>query len=162
MRPWLSHSDFGMVPGITTNDILKAADYSLGTVFRKFFFCPVNDPSFGSSWSVLASGNPWHVQLHPSKHSASYKQHHWYMRLSFLKYNFQMAQTMQSLHAILNSMKKVHINGPTHPSQQQKLAFKRFRCDHVVGYLQGSFYACVCCFWCTLHVYRPLSCRCLE
>ena len=49
MRPRLSHSDFGMLPAITTNDILKAADYSLGTVFRKFFYRPVNDPSFGSS-----------------------------------------------------------------------------------------------------------------
>jgi len=41
MRPWLSHSDFGMLPGITTNDILR--QQSLGTVFRKFFNHTVND-----------------------------------------------------------------------------------------------------------------------
>ena len=59
MRPWLSHSDFGMLPSITTNDILKAADYSLGSVFRKIYYRSFNDPSFGRSWSVLTSGNPW-------------------------------------------------------------------------------------------------------
>ena len=36
------------------------------------------------------------------------------------------------------------------------------KCDHWVGYLQGSFYTCACCFWYALHVYRPPSCRCLE
>ena len=36
------------------------------------------------------------------------------------------------------------------------------KCDHMVGYLQGSFYTFACCFWYTLHVYRSPSCRCLE
>ena len=37
----------------------------------------------------------------------SYKQHHWYVRLSLLKYDCQMAQIMQWLHAIWDYMKKV-------------------------------------------------------
>ena len=32
-----------------------------------------------------------------------------------------------------------HINYPTHPSQQQRFTFKKSKCDHAVGYLQGSF-----------------------
>ena len=40
--------------GITTNDILKAADWSSDSVFRRFYYRPVNDPTFGRS--VLASG----------------------------------------------------------------------------------------------------------
>jgi len=77
MRPWLSHSDFGMLPSITTNEILTIVwALSLGN--------SSTNPSFGSSWSVLALGNPWHAQLHPSKPSANYKRHHWYMRPSFL------------------------------------------------------------------------------
>jgi len=51
-----------------------------------------------------------------------------------------------------------NIKGPTHPSQQQEFAFKTLICDYVVGYLQGCFYACACCFRCTLHAYRPTSC----
>ena len=35
--------------GITTNDILKAADWSSDSVFRRFYYRPVNDPSFGRS-----------------------------------------------------------------------------------------------------------------
>ena len=40
--------------GITTNDILKAADWSSDSVFRRFYYRPVHDPSFGQS--VLSSG----------------------------------------------------------------------------------------------------------
>ena len=40
--------------GITTNDILKAADWSSDSVFRRFYYLLVNDPTFGRS--VLASG----------------------------------------------------------------------------------------------------------
>ena len=40
--------------GVTTNDILKAADWSSDSVFRRFYYRPVNDPTFGRS--VLASG----------------------------------------------------------------------------------------------------------
>ena len=40
--------------GVTTNDILKAADWSSDFVFRRFYYRPVNDPAFGRS--VLASG----------------------------------------------------------------------------------------------------------
>ena len=76
MSPWLSHSGLGVLPYITTNDILKAVDYSLGSVFRKFCYCPVNDPAFGTVnhdqylpaiHELLA-----HAQFHPSKPSASY------------------------------------------------------------------------------------------
>ena len=41
--------------GITTNDILKAADWSSDSVFRRFYYRPVNDPTFGRT--VLASGS---------------------------------------------------------------------------------------------------------
>ena len=40
--------------GITTNDILKAADWSSDSVFRRFYYRPVHDPAFGQS--VLSSG----------------------------------------------------------------------------------------------------------
>ena len=39
--------------GITSDDILKAADWSSASVFRRFYYHPVNDPSFGRS--VLVS-----------------------------------------------------------------------------------------------------------
>ena len=32
--------------GITTNDILKAADWSSESVFKKFYYKPTKDPSF--------------------------------------------------------------------------------------------------------------------
>ena len=41
--------------GITTNDILKAADWSSDSVFRRFYYRPVNDSTFGRA--VLASGS---------------------------------------------------------------------------------------------------------
>ena len=31
---------------------------TLGSVFRKFYYCLANDPSFGRSQAVLFSGNP--------------------------------------------------------------------------------------------------------
>lgn len=39
--------------GITINDILKAADWSTESVFRKFYYRPTHSPSFGRA--VLAS-----------------------------------------------------------------------------------------------------------
>ena len=33
--------------GITTNDILKAADWNSESVFQRFYYKPVEDPSFG-------------------------------------------------------------------------------------------------------------------
>ena len=43
--------------GITTNDILKPADWSLESVFQKFYYKPSEDPSFGrkvlSAWSAM-------------------------------------------------------------------------------------------------------------
>ena len=41
--------------GIMTNDILKAADWSSESVFQKFYYKPVEDPSFGRP--VLSSRN---------------------------------------------------------------------------------------------------------
>jgi len=40
--------------GITTDDILKAADWSSDSVFRRFYYCQVNNPTFGRL--VLAAG----------------------------------------------------------------------------------------------------------
>ena len=59
-----------------------------------------------------------------------YKQHHWYVRLSLLKYNFQMAQIMKWLPAIWDYMKKVKLSismvPPTHTqSLYHWLAIKR-------------------------------------
>ena len=39
--------------GITTTDILKAADWSTESVFRKFYYDPSHDPSYGQA--VLSS-----------------------------------------------------------------------------------------------------------
>ena len=59
-----------------------------------------------------------------------YKQHHWYVRLSLLKYNFQMAEIMKWLLAIWDYMKKVKSSismvPPTHTqSLYHWLAIKR-------------------------------------
>ena len=35
--------------GVTTNDILKAADWSTESVFQKFYYKPLHDGSFGSA-----------------------------------------------------------------------------------------------------------------
>ena len=40
--------------GVTTEDILKAADWSSETVFQKFYYRPTRNPSFGKA--VLSSG----------------------------------------------------------------------------------------------------------
>ena len=42
--------------GIATNDILKAADWSSQSVFQKFYYKPVEDPSFGRA--VLSNREP--------------------------------------------------------------------------------------------------------
>ena len=44
--------------GITTNDILKAADWSSESVFQKFYYKPTEDPSFGRA--VLSTGDTRH------------------------------------------------------------------------------------------------------
>ena len=49
--------------GITTNYIFEAADWSSESAFRKFYYRPVSDPSFGRS--VLASDTSW-VFAYPS------------------------------------------------------------------------------------------------
>ena len=33
--------------GITTSDILKVADWSTESVFRKFYYCPTHNPMYG-------------------------------------------------------------------------------------------------------------------
>ena len=43
----------------------------------------------------------------------SYKQHYWYVRLSFLKYNYQMAQITECMIACYLGLYEEHINGPT-------------------------------------------------
>ena len=70
--------------GLTTIDILNAADWSTESVFRKFYYKPARNPCFGEA--VLSSGKE--LQSHVD------------MRLSLLKYNYRMAQTMQWLQAI--------------------------------------------------------------
>ena len=57
--------------GVTTNDILKAVNWSSESVFQRFYQKSSEDSAFGRA--VLSSGS-------------SYK-HHWYVRLSPLKYN---------------------------------------------------------------------------
>ena len=41
--------------GVTTNDILKAADWSSESVFRKFYYQPTHNPLYGQS--VLSKGS---------------------------------------------------------------------------------------------------------
>ena len=44
--------------GITTSDILKAVDWSTGSVFRKFYYRPTHDTSYGRtvlSFAVVPS-----------------------------------------------------------------------------------------------------------
>ena len=41
--------------GITTNDILKAADWSSESVFQRFYYKPTEDPSYGRA--VLSTGD---------------------------------------------------------------------------------------------------------
>ena len=41
--------------GVTTNDILKAADWSSESVFRKFYYRPTHNPSYGQA--VLSKGS---------------------------------------------------------------------------------------------------------
>ena len=41
--------------GVTTNDILKAADWSSESVFRKFYYRPTHNPSYGRA--VLSKGS---------------------------------------------------------------------------------------------------------
>ena len=38
--------------GVTSNDNLKAADWSTEPIFRKFYYHPTHDPSYG--WTVLS------------------------------------------------------------------------------------------------------------
>jgi len=48
------------VTGITTNDILKAADWSSESVFTKFYYKPMRDTAFGESvlsTSIQATNN---------------------------------------------------------------------------------------------------------
>ena len=42
--------------GVTTNDILKAADWSTESVFRKFYYRPTQDPSYGRAVLSSTSG----------------------------------------------------------------------------------------------------------
>ena len=44
--------------GITTNDILKAADWSSESVFQRFYYKPTEDPSFGRA--VLSTTDARH------------------------------------------------------------------------------------------------------
>ena len=41
--------------GVTTSDILRAADWSAESVFRRFYYRPSHDPLYGRT--VIASGN---------------------------------------------------------------------------------------------------------
>ena len=50
-------SSAAAMAGVTTNDILKAADWSTDSVFRRFYYKPVHSPTFGnavlSSWQSI-------------------------------------------------------------------------------------------------------------
>ena len=40
--------------GVTTSDIIQAADWSSDSVFRRFYYKPVHDPTFGKA--ILSKG----------------------------------------------------------------------------------------------------------
>ena len=91
--------------GITTADILKAADWSNQPVFQNIYYKPLKDTSFEKA--VL------------SKPVISYKVT-LIRRLSILKYNYRMAQTMQWSPAFLDYMKYVKSNiSMSHPTTSQ-------------------------------------------
>ena len=48
-------SSAAAMAGVTTNDILKAADWNTDSVFRCFYYRPVHSSVFGDA--VLSSGN---------------------------------------------------------------------------------------------------------
>ena len=87
--------------GVTTGDILKAADWSSEAVFQKFNHKPSASSQFGL---VVLSSNSCHTE------------HTLIWRLSLLKYNYRMAQPTQWVPAILNYTRKVKSNiSMSHP-----------------------------------------------
>jgi len=92
--------------GITTNNILKAADWSSDSVFRRFYYCQSMIQPLVDLYLPLASLDP-----NASDHA---------MIACYLE--------------LYEEGEVKHINGPTHPTQQQRFGFKRSGCDHTVGY----------------------------
>ncbi len=90
--------------GITTNDILKAADWSSESVFQKFYYKSTHNPSFGRT--VLSTNWYFSNELQTTP---------LILRLSILKYNSRMAQTTEWLQAIRNCMRNVKSNISTVP-----------------------------------------------
>ena len=70
--------------------------------------------------ALLLQACSW-CHLRQNSTCVSYEQHHWYVRLSLLKYNYRMAKAAKRLNAILDYMKKVKSSismlPPTHSRQ---------------------------------------------
>lgn len=117
--------------GVTTNDILKAANWSSDSVFRRFYNHAVHDSTFGQS--RLSSGNSdfWCASV----------------KLSLLKYNFQMPQIIQDYMLFAITWRgSSWVNQWSYPLVFHLFAFKRLRCKCMFGDLKDG--------WC---MYSPVS-----
>ena len=70
--------------GVTTEDILSAADWSTESTFQKFYYKPMHNTVFAHS-VLTATKNTIDI-----------------VRLSVLKYNYRMAKTSERLNATPN------------------------------------------------------------
>ena len=90
--------------GITTNQIMDAADWRSGSVFETFYYRPANSNSVGQA--VL-----------PSSSTDSLQTSRWYVIRAFRNVITWMAQITERLPAILDYMRNVRwtCQLPTHP-----------------------------------------------
>ena len=80
--------------GITTNQILEAADWSSESVFQRFYYKPCNSNLIGTA--VLSTGS-----------TDSLQKSRWYVIWAFQNVITWMAQIMEWLSAILDYMRNV-------------------------------------------------------
>ena len=119
--------------GITTNDILNAADWSSQSIFHKFYYRPVQATAHLVKRCLQDSCRPL---------KASYKVT-LIWRPSILKYNYRMAQTTQWSPAILDYMKNVRLTyqrpTTTHPVLTRLLRFSSLQKRPMNWTLTGAF-----------------------
>ena len=102
--------------------IQQGEPWSSESVFQRFYHQPLVMYPFAGQYCRQLLVRPHHcsciwlitemlllTQLH-KLFILGYKQHHWYVGLSLLKYKFQLAQITQWLHAIWNYMKMVKLS----------------------------------------------------
>ena len=144
--------------GVTMTDIMQAADWSAESVFRRFHYQPSHDVSYGRTVlsSTTASGETWPFvigcvwlqEIGSTSLMISYKQHHWYVRLSLLKYNCQVVQITKWLHAIWDYMKKVKSSiSMVPPTRAQPNGFANSKVGGVKTWWPFIEWFCACELW---------------